>query len=115
VCCVDVFLAFWCCEGAWFGLSDSLSRPTTMRKPANEEVDKAMLRLVSSIKIQDQPEVVVALQTAAAIVCGAGQMYDIYHSCTAAVKTIALSILSYPYVSSCSRGSCYCINFWMIL
>jgi len=51
VCCVDVFLAFWCCEGAWFGLSDSLSRPTTMSKPANEKVDRAIFRLVSSIKI----------------------------------------------------------------
>jgi hypothetical protein len=43
-----------------------------MSKPANEKVDRAIFRLVSSIKIQDQPEV-VALQSAAAIVCGAGQ------------------------------------------
>jgi hypothetical protein len=43
----------------------------------------------ASKKIQDQPEV-VALQTAAAIVCGAGQKYDIYYSCTAAVNAIIL-------------------------
>jgi len=42
-------------------------------------------------KIQDQPEV-VALQTAAAIVCGAGQKYGIYYSCKAAVNVITVAL-----------------------
>jgi hypothetical protein len=114
-----LWMCFWLlgvARGLGFGLNDSFSessRPTTMSKPANEKVDKAILRLVSSIKIQDQPEavVVVALQTAATICvrCGGRSMcIFIILSCIAAVNTaVALSdsIISYPYVSSCPRGS----------
>jgi hypothetical protein len=110
---VDVFLASWCCEGAWLGLSDSFSRPTTLSKPANEKGDEAIFRLVSNIKIQDQPEV-VAPQSAAAIVSGAGQKYDIYYSCTAAVNAIMVALL-YSYMSSCAGGSSYRTKLWRIL
>jgi hypothetical protein len=65
---VNVFLASWCCEGAWFGLSDSFSRPTTLSRQANEKAG------------------MVIFPTAAASVCGAGQKYGIYYSCTAAVN-----------------------------